>query len=254
MARRGLASSFCRARAMRPGCALRRQSSDGASEGGRNGTGAFASALTDAERSFKGLRRRAPQQTYEIPFASMMLAVTSRSGFDALWFGDCAALVKRADASPPSSSAKPSTRRAERDGAAKLAAAHGLTPAAGVNRPEFVAALPPDAADAARAGLQSEVHANRFRQVREVVLGLARSCPERRCPPSSAGDATSSTERVRSARSPFGSTQSHAYPAAATHCDAHQQEQSADTGKPARRTEYHRHGGGRCIDHQVAHC
>jgi len=56
---------------------------------------ALRHALSDAECSFEGLRRRPPQERYEIPCASMMLAVANESGFDALWYGDCAALLQR---------------------------------------------------------------------------------------------------------------------------------------------------------------
>ena len=37
--------------------------------------GALRHALADAERSFVGLRRRAPTERYELPSASMMLVV-----------------------------------------------------------------------------------------------------------------------------------------------------------------------------------
>lgn len=56
---------------------------------------AVAASLRDTENSFVHLRRRAPIETYEIPFSSMMFVAQSGSGFDALWFGDCAALVER---------------------------------------------------------------------------------------------------------------------------------------------------------------
>jgi len=56
---------------------------------------ALRHAMADAEHSFNGLRRRAPQERYELPYASMVLAVPNESGFDALWFGDCSALVGR---------------------------------------------------------------------------------------------------------------------------------------------------------------
>ena len=56
---------------------------------------ALRHALADTERSFAGLRRREPQERYEMPCASMMLAVPRDGGFDALWYGDCAALVLR---------------------------------------------------------------------------------------------------------------------------------------------------------------
>ena len=58
---------------------------------------AVTAALFDAETSFTQLRRRAPADRYEIPFASMMLAVAGEQAIDFLWYGDCAALVSHAD-------------------------------------------------------------------------------------------------------------------------------------------------------------
>lgn len=54
---------------------------------------ALRHALADAERSFAGLRRRAPKEPWEYPLASMILAVPADDGFDLLWYGDCAALM-----------------------------------------------------------------------------------------------------------------------------------------------------------------
>ncbi len=102
---------------------------------------ALQAALSDCERSFVGLRRRAPEQTYEIPFASMMLAVESAGGFDALWYGDCAAVVKRGDEPAILIGEAFEKKAREREGAARLAAARGLAPAAGINRPEFLSSL-----------------------------------------------------------------------------------------------------------------
>ena len=51
-------------------------------------------ALADAEKSFKALRRREPEEQWEIPFASMAFAVEAPDGFDFLWFGDCAGLLQ----------------------------------------------------------------------------------------------------------------------------------------------------------------
>lgn len=109
--------------------------------GGATAQAALRSALEDAERSFVGLRRRAPAETYEIPFAAMMLAVESAGGFDALWFGDCAALVKRGTEAAFIVGEAFDKKSAERDGAARLAEKTGLAPAAGANRPEFLPAL-----------------------------------------------------------------------------------------------------------------
>ena len=71
----------------------------------------------------------------------MMLAVESAGGFDALWFGDCAALVKRGSEPAFIVGEAFDKKSAERDGAARLAAKTGLAPAAGLNRPEFLPAL-----------------------------------------------------------------------------------------------------------------
>jgi len=108
---------------------------------GATAHGAIKAALTDCERSFIGLRRRAPEHTYEIPFASMMLAVESAGGFDALWYGDCAALVKRGEEPALLIGEAFEKKAREREGAARLAAARGLAPAAGINRPEFLSSL-----------------------------------------------------------------------------------------------------------------
>lgn len=62
----------------------------------REGDGSRAAlrhALADAERSFAGLRRRAPNEPWEMPLASMVLAVPADDGFELLWYGDCAALM-----------------------------------------------------------------------------------------------------------------------------------------------------------------
>jgi hypothetical protein len=57
--------------------------------------GALEAALRDTEIEFARVRRRAPREVYEIPFASMMLVTLTLEGLNALWFGDCTALVRR---------------------------------------------------------------------------------------------------------------------------------------------------------------
>ena len=109
--------------------------------GGATASAAIKAALEDCARSFTGLRRRAPEQTYEIPFASMMLAAESAGGFDAFWYGDCAAVVKRGDEPALLVGEAFEKKAREREGAARLAAARGLAPAAGINRPEFLHSL-----------------------------------------------------------------------------------------------------------------
>lgn len=102
---------------------------------------ALKKALGDAERSFIGLRRRPPQKNHENPYASMMFVRTAQSGFEALWFGDCAALVKRPGSDVEVAGDAFDKRAAEAKRVKMLADAKGLAPAAGVNRPEFLSAL-----------------------------------------------------------------------------------------------------------------
>jgi Protein phosphatase 2C len=102
---------------------------------------AVRAALADAEKSFKALRRRAPKETYEIPFASMMLVTAKAAGFEALSFGDCAALVKRPGAQIEILGIAFQNRTREAAGAARLAKAKGLNPAARTNLPQFLDAL-----------------------------------------------------------------------------------------------------------------
>lgn len=98
-------------------------------------------ALGDAEKSFLGLRRRPPKRGYETPYASMMLIAAAADGFDALWYGDCAALVKRPGEAAELIGDALDKRAAEARRAKMLADAKGLAPAAGVNLPEFLSAL-----------------------------------------------------------------------------------------------------------------
>ena len=67
----------------------------------RDGEGArkaLRGALGDAEKSFKALRRGPPEDVWQTPCASMMLAVQGEHEIEFLWFGDCAALLKQPDA------------------------------------------------------------------------------------------------------------------------------------------------------------
>jgi hypothetical protein len=108
---------------------------------GAAATDAVRSALADAEKSFKALRRREPKETYEIPFSSMMLVAAAAKGFEALFYGDCAALVKRPDAKLEVLGIAFQNRAREAAGVTKLAKAKGLNPAARTNLPEFLGAL-----------------------------------------------------------------------------------------------------------------
>jgi hypothetical protein len=102
---------------------------------------AVHAAMRDAEQSYKALRKRPPIENYELPHASMMLACATPSGIGALWFGDCAALIGRPDGSVEIVGDALEKRALEATRVAALAQKHGLSPAAGVNRPEYLAAL-----------------------------------------------------------------------------------------------------------------
>lgn len=102
---------------------------------------AMRATLADAENSFKGLRRRAPVANYEMPFASMMFVARNEEGLEALWYGDCGALVKRGDESVEIVGEAFEKRAMEASRVKMLADARGLAPAAGINRPEYLEAL-----------------------------------------------------------------------------------------------------------------
>ena len=98
-------------------------------------------ALGDAEKSYLGLRRRAPKERYEIPHASMMFIAANDDGFEALWFGDCAGLLKCPNQPVAVIGDAFDKREQEAARVTKLAQKSGLSPAAGINRPEYLAAL-----------------------------------------------------------------------------------------------------------------
>jgi serine/threonine protein phosphatase PrpC len=51
-------------------------------------------AAADAQKSFTALRYRAPREVYETPLASMIAAALHADEMEALWFGDCALLLR----------------------------------------------------------------------------------------------------------------------------------------------------------------
>ncbi|MCP5411586.1 MAG: protein phosphatase 2C domain-containing protein [Alphaproteobacteria bacterium] len=66
----------------------------------REGAGArkaLRGALGDAKKSFEALRRMPPEDLWQTPCASMMLAVRDGAQVEFLWFGDCAALLLQGD-------------------------------------------------------------------------------------------------------------------------------------------------------------
>jgi hypothetical protein len=102
---------------------------------------AIGAALFDAQTSFEALRKRPPAHMWETPFSSMMFIAQDAQDVEALWFGDCAALVKRADAPVEIVGDALDKRQNEAQRASRLAQKMGLSPANGVNRPEFLEAL-----------------------------------------------------------------------------------------------------------------
>jgi len=95
----------------------------------------------DAERLFGERRLRPPKETYEIPFASMMFVAAGNDGAEALWFGDCVALVKRPGEDLQIVGEAFARREREAKELVGLASASGVTPASSHNRPEFLAFL-----------------------------------------------------------------------------------------------------------------
>lgn len=109
--------------------------------GGLKARTVLNAVFNEVEHAFVTQRTRAPKETYEIPFASMMLIASTDSGFDALWYGDCSAFVARPDEAVEVVGEAVAKRALESERVAKLAATHGLSPAAGFNRPEYLSAL-----------------------------------------------------------------------------------------------------------------
>jgi len=95
---------------------------------------ALRHALADAEKSFKGLRRRPPKEKYEIPFSSMMFVSATGDGFEALWFGDCAALVLRPGKGVEVVGEAFDKRAAEARRVKLMAEAKGLAPVGDITR------------------------------------------------------------------------------------------------------------------------
>jgi hypothetical protein len=110
----------------------------------RDGDGArkaLRGAMADTQRSFEALRRHEPEDVWQTPCASMMLAVPAEGSIEFLFFGDCAALVKQGDEPVTVVGEAFDKRAVEAQGAQKLAREKNLSPAAGINRPEFLEVL-----------------------------------------------------------------------------------------------------------------
>lgn len=103
---------------------------------------ALRAALADAEKSFAALGRHPPDEMWQLPCASMMLAVgAGDGGVEFLWYGDCAALVRQGDAAVTVVGETFDKRAAEAMRAQQVAKEKGLSPASGLDRPEFIGSL-----------------------------------------------------------------------------------------------------------------
>ena len=102
---------------------------------------ALRAALADTQKSFEALRRHPPEEMWQTPCASMMLAVEAEAGLECLWFGDCAALVKQGDAPVLVVGDTMDKRAAEAERARKVGREKKLPPASGLSRPEFIGIL-----------------------------------------------------------------------------------------------------------------
>jgi hypothetical protein len=110
----------------------------------RDGDGArkaLRGALGDAQKSFEALRRMPPQEVWQTPCASMMLAVEGEDGIEFLWFGDCAALVKSGNSAVTVVGETFDKRAAEAVRAQQMAKEKNLSPADHLSRPEFLEPL-----------------------------------------------------------------------------------------------------------------
>jgi len=102
---------------------------------------ALRAALADTQKSFEALRRHPPEDIWQTPCASMMLAVQGEMGLEFLWFGDCAALVKHSGAPVLVVGETLDKRAAEAERARNVAKEKGVSPASGLGRPEFIDTL-----------------------------------------------------------------------------------------------------------------
>jgi serine/threonine protein phosphatase PrpC len=110
-------------------------------EQGNGARKALREALADTQKSFAALRRHPPDEMWQTPCASMMLAVPDDGEVEFLWFGDCAALVKQDDAAVTVVGETFDKRAAEAQRARAIAKEKNLSPASGLSRPEFIGSL-----------------------------------------------------------------------------------------------------------------
>lgn len=109
--------------------------------GGGNPRAWLSATAADTAKSFAALRYRPPTEQYELPFASLMVMALAGDRLQALWMGDCAALVRAPSGAVHLLGETVERRRFERDRAESLATAIGAAPAAAGVRDVFLPAL-----------------------------------------------------------------------------------------------------------------
>jgi serine/threonine protein phosphatase PrpC len=87
---------------------------------------ALRAAASDAEKSFNALRKRAPAETYETPLASLMALFIRQDIVEALWFGDCSALIRSPDGAVSVVGEALKSRAQERSRVSQLAEPEGV--------------------------------------------------------------------------------------------------------------------------------
>lgn len=100
---------------------------------------ALRAAAADAEKSYSALRRRPPEEMYETPLASLMALFIRNGAIDALWFGDCGALIRSPNGAVSVVGETLKSRARERSRVSNLADPEGV--AATAVREKFLPAL-----------------------------------------------------------------------------------------------------------------
>jgi hypothetical protein len=110
----------------------------------RDGDGArkaLRATLADTQKSFEALRRHEPEEMWQTPCASMMLAAAADSGVEFLLVWGLRGLVKQGDAPAAVIGETFDKRAAEARRAQTLAKEKNVSPASGLSRAEFIADL-----------------------------------------------------------------------------------------------------------------
>ena len=111
----------------------------------QSGVGAIGDWLretaSEAESSFRGLRRRPPRENYEIPYASGVMMALSGDAAEILWFGDCAVLLNDETGAFVLAGDTIAKRDGERARVERIRRANSTHPAGPIVRDEFLPSL-----------------------------------------------------------------------------------------------------------------